>query len=151
MLICGLIEGKDSSKIRDGDKVVERHVEEGVFAPLGAMFNPWSKTKMVYSSSVMFKEVSQKGYWMQLVQCLLDNQAPLLAWPTEWSPPHQFSPCGYTSSAPAVDIPEGDTNSSDRGDGAALPPPSFPPCRHLPPPPPPHHQIVRGGTTILRW
>ncbi len=102
-----------------------------------------------------FKEVSHKGYCMQLVQCLLDCQTALPARPTEWPPPCQHSPCEHTSFAPAADTPEGDTNSSDRGYGTALPPPLSPPCRCLPPPPPPWHcppgHIVVLSMLLNRW
>jgi hypothetical protein len=39
-----------------------------------------------------FQEALHKKYWTQLIQCLLDNQAPLPTWPTEWTPPGDKAP-----------------------------------------------------------
>jgi hypothetical protein len=76
-----------------------------------------------------FKEASHEYYWIALVRCLLDKQAPLPAQPTTWSPPHQCSPCGHPSSPSPpsdTDAPHEDYNKR-QNDSADLPPVPSPP------------------------
>ena len=39
--VCGLIEGKNSGKIGEGDEVFKQHVDKGAFTPLGSMILVW--------------------------------------------------------------------------------------------------------------
>ena len=45
MLICGLVEGKNSSEIGDGNKVFKEHINKQAFAMFGTMRFPRTKVK----------------------------------------------------------------------------------------------------------
>ncbi len=83
-----------------------------------------------------FKEASHEFYWTALVRCLLDKQAPLPPWPTEWPPSRRLSPCRHPSSS----VPQDDTDSANSTENDSLndsteSPPIPSPPRWLPPPP----------------
>ncbi len=40
--VCGLIEGKNSGEIGEGDEVFKKNVDKGAFTPLGSMILDWS-------------------------------------------------------------------------------------------------------------
>jgi hypothetical protein len=86
-----------------------------------------------------FQEASHESFWKQLIQCLLDSQAPHPARPTEWPPPRRQSPRGQPSPTPATDATE-DNDDSNNNDTSAPPPVPSPPRRRPPPLPPPRHQ-----------
>ena len=62
-----------------------------------------------------FREASHELYWTQLVQCLLDEQAPLPMCPTTWLPPQRRSPRTHMPTPPPnpPDGPGGDHNNSN--------------------------------------
>jgi hypothetical protein len=77
------------------------------------------------------REAMHEQYWTQLIQCLLDNQAPTPPRPTSWPPPRRRSP-RTNGPHPSPTAPSNDPTSDS--------PPVPSPPRRRPPPPPPRHQ-----------
>jgi hypothetical protein len=73
-----------------------------------------------------FQEALHEKYWTQLVQCLLDNQAPLPTRPTEWPPPRRQSPHRQPPPAPATSTTDNDSDNNNY-DASAPPPVPSPP------------------------
>jgi len=81
------------------------------------------------------REAMHEQYWTQLIQCLLDNQAPTPPRPTSWPPPRRRSPrTNGSHSSPNAPSHEHTSDS----------PPIPSPPRRRPPQPPPRHQQQRS-------